>query len=69
MRHAKTLAVEAKGRRGTEIVMMEPRPTPPMPVVIMSRDKYDKTHTDKRLCNGKDTRFYYGMVAPFQRGH
>ena len=61
--------MEAKGQRGVEIVMIAPRPTPPMPAVIMSTDKDDKTYTDKWLCNGKGTRFYHGTVAPSQRGH
>jgi hypothetical protein len=46
MSHAKTLAAKAKGRRSVEIVMMMSRPMPP---VIMSVDKDDKAHMDKRL--------------------
>jgi hypothetical protein len=32
-----------------KIVKMAPRPTPPMPAVIMSTDIDDKAHMDKRL--------------------
>lgn len=48
--------------------MMAPRPTPPMLVVIMSTDRDDKAHMDKRLYHYKGTRFYHRIVAPSQRG-
>jgi hypothetical protein len=42
--------------------MMALRPTPPMLAVIMSADRNDKAHANKRLCHGKGNRFYHGIV-------
>jgi hypothetical protein len=67
--HAGTQAAEARGWRGIEIVNMVPRPTPPVPTVIMSTDRDDKAHADKRPWHGKDTRFYHRIVVPSQRSH
>jgi hypothetical protein len=53
--------MEARGRRGAEIVMVALRPTPPMPAVIMRADRDD---TDERPCQSKGTQFYHGIVVP-----
>lgn len=69
MSHVETQDAVVRGRCGTKIVMMVPRPTPRMLAIIMSADRDDKAHAYKRPCHGKGTRFYHRIVAPSQWNH